>query len=155
MRNKKYRKLDSRRGIDHIGLTCVFFCYDGKGNLLMHKRSKNCRDERGKWDCGSGSMEFGETFKETARREIKEEYCVQAENLRFCGVTNVVRGNGKEKAHWVALIFASKVDPRKVKIGEPHKMEEIGWFKVNKLPKPLHSMLKKHLETVKKSGVKI
>jgi ADP-ribose pyrophosphatase YjhB (NUDIX family) len=42
----------------------------------MHCRSKNCRDEQGCWDCGGGSMEFGETFEETVKREVEEEYGV-------------------------------------------------------------------------------
>ncbi len=141
--------------MDYIGVTCVFFCHDGRGRLLMHKRSKKCRDEIGRWDCGSGSMEFGETFEGTVRREIKEEYCVITKKLTFCGVHNVLRRNGKLKTHWVALIFAAKVDPKKVKIGEHDKMEKIGWFSTNKLPKPIHSMLIRHLNMVRRAGVKI
>src|SRR3989338_5752465 len=130
-------------GVDYIGVTCVFYCHDGNGHLLLHKRSQKCRDERGAWDCGGGTMGFGETFESAVRREIKEEYCVRPTKLTFCGVTNVLRKNGKTKTHWVALIFAAKVDPKKVKIGEPDKMEEIGWFRTNKLPRHLHSMLKR------------
>ncbi|MGC9611191.1 MAG: NUDIX domain-containing protein [Minisyncoccia bacterium] len=149
------RNKDLKKGVDHIGVTCVFFCHDGKGNLLMQKRSQECRDERRRWDCGSGSMEFGETFEETVKREIKEEYCVEAKNLKFCGVRNVLRKNGKINTHWVALIFAAKVNPKKAKIGEKRKIEEIGLFPAKKLPKPQHSMLKKHLATVRRTGVKI
>ncbi|MBI2052790.1 MAG: NUDIX domain-containing protein [Candidatus Ryanbacteria bacterium] len=93
----KNQSIDSRKGVDFIGVTCVFFCHDGDGRLLMHKRSRNCRDEKGRWDCGSGSMEFGENFEEAVRREIKEEYHVEPEDLKFCGVTNVIRNNKGEK----------------------------------------------------------
>ena len=48
---------------------------------------------------------------------------------------------GKQKTHWVAILFAAQVDPKKLKIGEPEKMEEIGWFSQNNLPSPLHSMV--------------
>ncbi len=149
------KRADLRRGIDHIGVTCVFFCHDGNGNILLHKRSKHCRDEQGRWDCGSGSMEFGETFEQTALREIKEEYRVVPKELEFCGVTNVLRKNGKTHTHWVAIIFAALVDPKRVKIGEPKKMDAIGWFRMNRLPKPLHSMFMKHLGFIKKAGIKI
>ena len=54
---------DLKRGIDYIGVTVVFYCHDGAGRLLLHKRSVACRDEQGRWDVGGGSMEFGETFE--------------------------------------------------------------------------------------------
>jgi ADP-ribose pyrophosphatase YjhB (NUDIX family) len=69
-----------KKGIDYIGVTVCFYCHDGKGNLLLQKRSHKCRDEQGMWDCGGGSMRFGETFEEAARREIKEEYCCELEH---------------------------------------------------------------------------
>jgi 8-oxo-dGTP diphosphatase len=155
MVNKMKKSFDLRKGVDFIGVTCVFFCHDGKGNLLMHKRSQKCRDEQGKWDTGCGSMEFGETFEQTVKREIKEEYCVTPKNLRQVGVFNVLRKNDKTQTHWIKVLFVAQVDPKKVKIGEPDKMENLQWFKSNRLPKPLHSQLKKDLERLKKIGVNI
>lgn len=142
-------KYDQKRGIDFIGVTCVFYCHDGKGNLLMHKRSQNCRDEKGRWDCGGGAMEKGETFEDAAKREIKEEYCCDVLNLKFVTASNVLRKNGHENTHWIALLFAVLVNPKKVKLGEPEKMDEIGWFPFDKLPTPLHSQLINHFNLVK------
>lgn len=135
-----------KKGVDYIGVTVCFYCHDGKGNLLLQKRSKNCRDEQGRWDCGGGSMNFGETFEESARREILEEYCCEPQSLVCAGVSNVIRDTEKGKTHWVAIIFAAQVDPNKVKIGEKEMMDEIGWFRIDNLPQPLHSMYKAHLE---------
>lgn len=149
------KSFDLRKGVDFIGVTCVFYCHDGKGNLLMNKRSKNCRDEQGRWDPGAGSMEHGETFLEAVQREIKEEYCVMPKKIRFWGVNNVLRQNGKQRTHWIALLFTAEVDPKKAKIGEPEKMDEIGWFPINKLPKPPHSMVIPHLKMIRKAGAKI
>lgn len=149
------KSIDLKKGVDFIGVTCVFYCHDGKGNLLMHKRSKNCRDEHGRWDCGSGSMEHGEIFEEAVKREIKEEYCVTPKKIQFCGVNNVLRFHKKKRTHWVALLFVALVDPKKCKIGEPEKMDEIGWFPLTKLPKPLHSMIRPHLKMVRSGGAKI
>ena len=142
-----------KKGVDYIGVSCVFYCHDGKGNLLLHKRTNNCRDEHGRWDCGGGAMKFGETFEQTIKREVKEEYCVKPIKLQLIRVNNLLRQHNNKLTHWVALIFAVQVDPRKVKIGDPEKMEKLGWFKPDKLPKPLHSMYLTHLQFVKKAKI--
>jgi len=144
-----YQQKDLKRGVDFIGVTCVFFCHDGCGNLLLHKRSDKCRDEHQHWDCGGGSMEFGETFEEAVKREIFEEYCVEVSDLKFVTVRNVLRNNNGTPTHWVAVLFAAEVDPTKVKIGDPEKMDELGWFNPDNLPEPLHSQFLIHFELVK------
>lgn len=142
-----------KQGIDHIGVTCVFYCHDGKGNLLLHKRSQKCRDERGRWDCGGGAMKMGETFKQTVRREVREEYYAEVKKLRLVGISNVLRKHRGKLTHWIAVLFAVQINPRKVKIGDLEKMDKIGWYKPDKLPKPLHSMFLKHLQYIKDAGI--
>lgn len=142
-----------KQGIDYIGITVCFYCHDGKGNLLLQKRSKNCRDEQGKWDCGGGSVRFGETARYAAQREIKEEYCCKPIKLDFVGMNNVLRIHDKKQTHWIAIIFAAQLNPKDVIIGVPRKIEKIGWFKPSKLPAPLHSMYLTHLGFVRKTGI--
>jgi len=149
----KMRSFDLRKGVDFIGVTCVFYCHDGKRNILMHKRSQKCRDERGIWDGGAGSMEFGETFEETVRREIREEYGVPVKKLQQIGAFNVLRKNEAVETHWVKVLFVALISPKGVRIGEPEKMDEIGWFPVTKLPKPLHSNTRKDFAVFKKLGI--
>lgn len=134
-------------GEDCIGVNCVFFCHDGKGNIVFHKRNGNCRDEVNTWDCGGGVLEFGESFEDAIRREVMEEYGVEVLDIRYLGTRNVIRTNksGKE-THWIANGFAVLVDPADVKIGEPEKMNELEWFSLDKLPTPLHSQIVGHLE---------
>lgn len=147
---RKYQEYDLKRGIDFIGVTCVFFCHDGKGNLLLHKRSKNCRDEVGCWDVGGGSMEFGEEFEDAVRREIKEEYTCAPVTLTLVGPYNSIRINNGILTHWVALVFVAELNPNQVKIGEPEKMEELGWFTLDNLPSPTHSEFSNFFDHVKK-----
>lgn len=145
---------DARRGIDFIGVTCVFVCHDGRGNILLHKRSQNCRDEQGKWDCGGGSHEFGNTIEQTIKREIKEEYGDTPTDLKFIKAYDALRAlkNGTI-THWLAIVYTAKVNPKKVKNNEPYKIDEIGWFKPTSLPKPLHSQLEHTIVTVQEAGV--
>lgn len=146
-----YKKIDLQRGVDYIGITVVFFCHDGKGKYLLHKRSKKCRDEIGNWDPGGGAMEHGESFENAVKREIKEEYCVIPKKLEHMGVWNVVRKNNNIKTHWIAVVFKAEVNSKKVAIGDPEKMDEIGWFEEEKWPNPLHSKFNEIWKTIKDS----
>ncbi len=129
-----------RRGIDHIGVGVVFFCHDGNGNFLMSKRSRNTRDEHGRWDPGGGSIELGESVGDALKREIKEEYCTKVIQSDFLGFRDVHRIDEKgNKTHWVVLDFKVLIDKDKVKNGVPNEHEEIGWFKLDNLPSPVHS----------------
>ena len=130
-----------KKGIDCTGVSVVFFCHDGKGNYLFHQRSENCRDEKGRWDCGGGALEFGANVIDNLKKEILEEYCTDVIDSEFLGYRDVHLILEDVKTHWVALEFKVLVDRSKVKIGEPHKFDKIGWFKMDELPSPLHSQL--------------
>jgi len=144
-----YQKMDLKRGVNYIGVTVVFFVHDGAGRILLHKRSNNCRDEHGRWDCGGGSMEFGEDFEQAVRREVKEEYCVDPLEVKLIETTNVLREHNGRPPHWIAVVHAVRVDPAHVGIGEPEKMDEIGWFTKDALPDPLHSVFEPHFSFVR------
>lgn len=124
-----------------VNVCCVFLCQDWQGRLLLHRRSGLARDERGTWDCGAGRLEFGEDPIEAVEREISEEYGAHAENVSLLGVRNVLRPNGPMLTHWVALIFRASVDPDEVRVGEPSKMSDLGWYTLDNLPQPRHSQL--------------
>jgi len=136
-----------KKGIDYIGNSVVFACHDGEGNYLFSKRSTNCRDEHGTWDPGGGGIELHDTVTGTLRKEITEEYCTDVLDYEFLGYRDVHREHEGEKTHWIALDFRVRVDREKVRNGEPHKFEEIGWFKLDALPSPLHSQFPHFLET--------
>jgi 8-oxo-dGTP diphosphatase len=125
-------------------VSCVFVCHDGAGRILLARRSAGARDEPGAWDCGAGALEFGETFEEAVTREVTEEYATPPLAVDLLGVRNVLRAD--PPSHWVAVVFAVLVDPAAVRIGEPHKFDEIGWFPAGGLPSPLHSQLPATLE---------
>jgi len=136
-----------KAGIDYIGVTVTFYCTDGKGKWLFHKRSQQCRDERGKWDCGGGQLEFGETFEEGVLREVAEEYGCVGEILHMLPPQNVLRDQDGVVSHWVSIGFIIKLDPKKVKNNEPKSIDEIGWFPFSALPQPLHSSVPKRLKS--------
>ena len=54
-----------------------------------------------------------------------------------------------KKTHWIALDFKVLVEASMVKNGEPHKFDEIGWFKMPEFPAPLHSQFPNFLALYK------
>ncbi len=144
---------DLRRGVDHIGVSASFVVHDGKGNVLLQKRGPNARDEQGRWDVGGGAIEFGESIDEAVRREIMEELCCEPLDIEFLTVYDAHREHDGNKTHWVAIMHAVRVDPKKVKIGEPDKIDELGWFTSETLPEPLHSQFHKSFTIAKNQGI--
>ncbi len=132
--------LRKHKGISFTGITTVFFCHDGRGNLFLAKRSNNARDEHGRWDPGGGGLKHGQAVEENMLREVKEEYGVEPLESEFIGYIDAFRKSQEGlPTHWVAMCFAVKVDPAKVKINEPKMVDDSGWFSLEKLPQPLHS----------------
>lgn len=138
-----------KKGEDYTGVTVVYLCHDGKGNYLLNKRSNRTRDEHGTWDPGGGGVEFGDTIEDTLKRELKEEYCVEPIRVEPLGFRDVHRVHEGRPTHWIGLDFKVLVDRNKVRNGEPEKFDEIGWFTLDKLPKPLHSQFPFFLEKYK------
>lgn len=137
------KTVDLKRGIDHIGVSAVAIVHNGRGKILLQKRGKQARDELGRWDVVGGAVEFGETVTETIEREIAEELCTTPQDIKFLMYFDAHRTQNGVNTHWVAIAHTVIVDPKTVKIGEPHKMEAIGWFGAKTLPSPLHSQFPK------------
>jgi ADP-ribose pyrophosphatase YjhB (NUDIX family) len=139
-----------KAGVDYVGITTPFFCNDGKGHFLLHKRSLKCRDEHGNWDPGGGQLEFGETPEQSVLREVKEEYGCTGIIQEFLPPHSIFRLQNSTKTHWLALPFFVLVDKDHVKNNDPKKIDEIGWFTLDILPHPLHSGFKKTLKRFKR-----
>lgn len=144
---------DLKRGVDFIGVTVNFIVHDGKGRILLQKRSQNCRDERGRWDIGGGALEFGERLVDAVRREIKEELLADAKEIKFLKSYEALRDNDGTPTHWMAFIHSVLVEPSVINIGEPQKIDEIGWFCKDDLPEPMHSMFHHALECALQHGL--
>jgi len=141
--------MELKKGVDYIGNCVVFTCHDGQGNYLLAKRGPNCRDEHGTWDCGGGGIDLNDSVIDTLKKEIREEFCTEVLDYEFLGYRDVHREHEGIRTHWIALDFKVRVDRKAVKNGEPHKMEEIGWFKLGEFPTPLHSQYPYFLEKYK------
>lgn len=137
------------KGIDFTGISVVYFCHDGKGNFLMHRRGKGARDENGTWDIGAGGLELHDGVEDTLRKEIKEEYSTNVLEFEFLGFRDLHRLHMGRPTHWITLDFKVMVDASLAKNGEPHKFDEVKWVKFPNLPSPRHSQVDIFLEKYK------
>lgn len=140
-----------QNGLDHIGVCIVFFCHDGKGNVVMAKRSQNARDEKGRWDIGGGGLDFGMPVLDCLKKEVREEYDTEVIDAIFLGFRDVHRELYGRPTHWIALDYKVLVKPEGVKLNEPHKFDGLGWFRLDSLPEPMHSQLPLFLEKYKEA----
>ncbi|MCL5433169.1 MAG: NUDIX domain-containing protein [Patescibacteria group bacterium] len=138
-----------KKGIDFIGVSAGAMIFNDKNELFLSKRSKKTSNERGCWETPGGSVDFGEALEEAIKREIKEEYGVEIYIIeQFPAADHLIP---KEKQHWIATTFLAKIKKSQTpRILEPHKCDGIGWFKLNKLPKPLSIITKLDLKYYRK-----
>lgn len=108
------------------------FVFKG-GKFLMGQR-KNSHGH-GTWSIPGGHLEFGETFEDTAKREVMEETGLKITNVRFGAVTNDYFG--AEGKHYVTIWMLSNWQSGKEKIAEPDKLVKLEWRDFNDLPAPL------------------
>ena len=135
-----------KKGFDYIGVGVCCLCHDGKKNIVLLKRGKNARDEHGNWDIVGGGIEFGDGIEKTIRKEVMEELGSEVVSCEFLGYYDAHREYQGQPTHWVQLAFKVLVNQDKVKLNEPHKFDELRWFRLDALPSPMHSQFPKFLE---------
>jgi 8-oxo-dGTP diphosphatase len=102
-----------------------------KGNKVLLGKRKNAHGE-GSWSFPGGHLEFGESLKDCAVREVEEEAGIKIKNIRSGPFTNDIFE--KEDKHYTTLFMLSNYDSGKVRIMEPEKCEAWEWFEWDKLP---------------------
>lgn len=109
----------------------VFIFKEGK--FLMQQR--HGAHGAGSWSVPGGHLEFGESFEDTARREVKEETDLEITNVRFGAVTNDYFE--AEDKHYVTIWMLSDWQSGTEHIMEPDKCLQQAWRTFDDLPTPL------------------
>jgi len=116
----------------------------GMRNEDAQKASSELSGE-GTWTMPGGKFEFGESFEEGARREVKEESGIILTDVKVICVNNDMT----EKAHFVTIGLYSDSFIGEPKIMEPDEIVEWRWFELNNLPNKLYFPSKKVIENYK------
>ena len=104
-----------------------------KDNKILLGKRKNSHGS-GTWQFPGGHLEFNESIKDCARRELFEETGIKIKKLRFGPYTNDIFQ--KEKKHYITLFVVADYDSGVLELKEPEKCEKWDWFEWNKLPEP-------------------
>lgn len=105
-----------------------------KQKILLHLR-RNTGYQDGNWDtAASGHVEVGETAKQAAARECKEEIGidVDVDDLEFAHLTHHFSESDKIYYHIYFIVNLYDGHPS---IMEPDKASDLRWFDLNHLPK--------------------
>jgi len=115
--------------------------------VLLGKR-KNAHGE-GDWCPPGGHIEWGETFEETARREVMEECGLAVGEVSFLHATNDYTPQDEE--HYVTVIMRAEYIGGEAELCEPDKMTDWSWHAPQDFPEPLFLPIKNFLKDGKMS----
>lgn len=138
-----------KRGVDYTGVNIAFYCHDGEGNYLFHRRAGKARDAHGTWSCGAGGVKFNEPLLDALNRELQEEFASTSLKTEFLGWGEIFRKEEGVPMHWIVFRYRVLVDRGKVINNEPEKHEELGWFKIEDIPRPIHPVVAEEIEEYK------
>lgn len=99
----------------------VVWLEDGKGNVLIHKRTMTKKSGPGLWEnAAGGGVSYGETYEEAAYKELEEELGVS--NIKLTLLTkNFFDGtNGPKACAWYTGVTKLKEDEFDI---EPKEVE--------------------------------
>lgn len=126
----------------------VMILKDGK--ILLGQRhhdpakAQSDMQGQGSWTMPGGKLEFGESFEEAAKREIKEEtdLDVEIEDLKVISLTN----DFVTTAHYVTIGLLCTNFIGEVKVMEPEVITKWEWFDLNELPTPIFNLSQKVID---------
>lgn len=125
-----------------VGVGVMIF-KNGKVLLTQRKGSHGA----GEYAFPGGHLEFGESIKECAIRETKEEAGIKIKDIKFLFCANVTKYEGKHYAHIGLIAKWKNGEPQLL---EPEKSSGWKWYPLNKLPRPMFEMCKLSFKAYKK-----
>ena len=124
-----------------VGIGVLIF---KEGKVLFGKRKS--KHANGVYAPPGGKLDFGETFVDCAKREVREETGLEIENVKFLCLGSMKQYSPK---HWVNIGMTADWKSGEPKVIEPEKSEEWKWYDTENLPQPLLAIIPNYLEALK------
>ena len=139
---KDLRKYVGHEPILTAGVGLLVF--NNENEILMQLRT-----DYNQWGFPGGSMELGESFEETAVRELKEETNLEIDDLELIRVlsgkdTYREYPNG-DKLYDITAIFVIKKYHGELKINDDES-KKLAWFDLNNLPENMTNHTKNYIQ---------
>lgn len=134
-------------GKDFIGVSAFALIFNDKDQVLLvnHKPTeKKSADFADRFSMPGGTVEFGETFVDALRREVKEELDLDIFDEQLINHNDYI----KIDKHWIALNFTAKTNsvPKNL---EPEKISQIEFFDIDKVPENISEYTRECLGLIK------
>ncbi len=134
---------------EHVGHAPILtagvclFVFNNENKILMQLRT-----DYNQWGFPGGAMELGESFYETAKRELKEETNLDIKEMKMLKVlsgkdTYREYPNG-DKLYDITAIFIVLTHEGNLKVND-NESKQLAWFAINQLPKNLTQHTKNYL----------
>lgn len=136
-RSLKREKYVKKEGLQ-VGVGVMVF---KQGMILMGIRDGS--HGSGKWSLPGGTMELGESWEETAVRELREETGIEISNVSFLCVANTTRYMKEfPEKHYLHIGVIAEWKEGDAVVREPEKCKEWKWISFDALPDPMFEMTK-------------
>ena len=128
----------------------------GTGLLVFNEKNEvlmELRTDFNSWGFSGGSMELGESFEETAKRELEEETGLIIDDMKLLEVlsgkdTYREYPNG-DKLYDITAVFEVCKYHGTLKIGDDES-RELRWFSLKEMPSNLSPMTQKYWSKIQK-----
>ena len=138
---------DLRKYVDHMPILTAgvaLLIFNNENKVLMQLRT-----DYKQWGFPGGSMELGESFEETAIRELKEETNLEIDDLKLIRVlsgkdTYREYPNG-DKLYDITAIFVIKKYHGELKIND-NESKQLDWFDLESLPENMTDHTKNYIQ---------
>jgi len=130
------------RGVPRVGMGVLV---TRNGKVLLGRRLGSHGAET--FAAPGGHIEFGETFEQAARREVREETGLEITNLKLLCVGNYVFSGNDGERHYIDVDLVCDAPDGDPVLMEPEKCAGWEWYDPHDLPSPLFIVTRRMIES--------